>query len=49
MKARCPECDELVTITPTGKRRAERGTDEWWRVLEHWREGLPCKGSGRLL
>ena len=34
--ARCPECDELVSITPTGQRQhPERGTSTWWRVADH--------------
>ncbi len=52
VKAHCDDCDRVRTITPTGKRRnPDRGTDTWWRIIEHWdeRTGQPCPGSGRLV
>jgi len=32
--ARCPDCDTLRKITPTGERIGE-GTAQWWRIEEH--------------
>jgi hypothetical protein len=49
-KGYCPDCEELQVITPTGRpRNPDRGTDKWWRVLEHFRDGTPCRGSGKLI
>lgn len=48
--ARCPVCDTLVSITPTGERRhATKGTDTWWRVDMHKHPAKTevCDGSGK--
>lgn len=51
----CPDCDELVEITPTGKKKHEGFSAEWWRVVLHKdkRALAPpdelCPGSGREL
>ena len=49
MRAWCPECDELLEITPTGEKRHEGYSSEWQRIVMHKHPTKPeiCKGSGR--
>lgn len=49
MKARCPECDALVGITPTGEKKREGWSAEHWRVdmHKHPTEQRVCDGSGK--
>lgn len=51
VKGHCDDCESLVTITPTGKKRHEGFSAEYWRILEHKSKhtGTWCPGSGRLV
>lgn len=52
VKAHCDDCNDTVTITPTGRRRnPDKGTDEWWEIVSHKNKqtGDWCPGSKRLV
>ncbi len=34
-RGRCPDCDELVHITPTDKQKRPHYSATWWRVADH--------------
>lgn len=50
-KARCPECDALVGISPTGEKQSPDSllTSMWWRIDVHKKpdEEKICEGSGK--
>lgn len=59
--ARCPDCDQLVGITPTNRPKMPNFSASWWRFAEHERPpsvSYPerwdvvferCDGSGKLV
>ena len=54
--ARCPKCDEIVSIKPTGEAIGTGGTATWWRIASHssgekstvagMEVEVRCEGSG---
>ncbi len=46
-KARCPNCDALVGISPTGDKQHPEHSSKWRRVDMHGHEGKICEGSGK--
>ncbi len=58
-RGRCPNCDELVRITPTDRPVGETGTARRWRIADHEIEihnhrttilvVERCEGSGKLV
>ncbi len=49
VRGRCPECEALVEITPTGKPIGDQGTSRWWRLVMHAFNGKVCDGSGKTV
>lgn len=51
VKAHCDDCEHPQTVTPTGKRKRDGWSAEYWRVVEHRdpRDGQFCPGSGKLV
>jgi len=50
VKGYCPVCDSLIGLSPTrAKRNPNKGSDEWWRVDMHAKDGVICEGSGKLV
>lgn len=51
VKAVCPTCEALVEITPTGEKKKEGWSAEWWQIVMHKKPDEPaiCAGSGRRL
>ncbi len=56
MKGFCPECEELVDISPTAEKKHIGWSAEWWRVDMHKQPDpedgsapAVCEGSGRLV
>jgi hypothetical protein len=47
VKAHCEDCDKLQTIVPTGKKRREGFSAEFWKVVVHFVNGQPCPGSDK--
>lgn len=53
----CPECDELVAISPTGEEIRPRDSgsfwkvSRWWLVSAHKKPGADavCDGSGKRI
>lgn len=49
VRARCPDCDTLREITPTGEPIGNTGTARYWRVVMHKAPDRAelCDGSGK--
>lgn len=49
--ARCPVCDTLREITPTGEKIGSTGTARWWLIVMHKHPEKPevCDGSGKKI
>lgn len=48
-KGRCPNCDELVGLSPTGEKQHPERSSEWWRIdlHRHPTKQEICEGSGK--
>lgn len=49
VKARCPDCDELVQIHDTGEKQHPDRSSHWWTFVLHKQPDKPeiCQGSGK--